>query len=107
MAACVERGAGGAIDVEIKPTRIVVIGDADFAANAYLTGANGEFFMRALHWLAAQEHWLAPGPERQGVTFRAGGRDVLVVFAFLVLAVPLGGLALGGLVLMARRDRRR
>ena len=47
-----------------KPeTRLVVVGDSDFAANAYLgTGGNRDMFLNIVNWLAQQENMISVRP---------------------------------------------
>lgn len=54
LAAAVERGAGRR-DIAVKPTRLVVTGDASFVVDGALASranANRDFFRNALAWLA-------------------------------------------------------
>ncbi len=55
VAVAVERGPVPGFDVQIKPVRMVVVGDSDFAANGGLVGGNADFFMSALNWLLERE----------------------------------------------------
>lgn len=58
VALAVERGELKGLDVEIKPTRLVVIGDSYFVSNAALgtmNGANIDFFMNSMNWLVERE----------------------------------------------------
>ena len=77
-------------------TRIAVIGDSDFAANAYLgMGGNRDMFLNTINWLAQQENLIAVrpvDPEDRRVTVTAG-QDRLI-FWFAVLIMP-------GLILLA------
>lgn len=55
VAAVSERGGNVASDVHFRPTRICVIGEADFVMNGTLStraNANRDLFMNALYWLA-------------------------------------------------------
>ncbi len=55
VAAVSERGATVSQDVAYKPTRICVIGEADFVMNGALAtraNANRDFFLNAISWLA-------------------------------------------------------
>ena len=51
VAAAVERGPVGGIDVRIRPTRLVVFGDSAFVANGAIVSGNGDLFLGALNWL--------------------------------------------------------
>jgi len=80
-----------------KPeTRIVVVGDSDFAANSVLgMGGNRDLFLNAVNWLAQQEDLIAVrarDPEDRRVTMTAG--QDRMIFWFAVLIMP-------GLILLA------
>jgi ABC-type uncharacterized transport system involved in gliding motility auxiliary subunit len=51
VAAAVERGAAGGVDVRIRPARLVVFGDSAFVANGAIVSGNGDLFIGALNWL--------------------------------------------------------
>ena len=74
-------------------TRIVVIGDSDFAANAYGGFAgNKDFFMNMIGWLSQQENLISVRPkeaeDRRLVMTVAQQRNAgLFAFLFLPLAV--------------------
>jgi ABC-type uncharacterized transport system involved in gliding motility auxiliary subunit len=78
-------------------TRVVVIGDSDFAANGVLgTQGNRDFFLNALNWAAQQENLIAIRPKQ------AGDRRVTMtedqqrrVLYLSVLGLPLAVAALG------------
>ena len=77
-------------------TRIVVVGDSDFAANAYLRmGGNQDMFLNIVNWLAQQENLIAVrprDPEDRRITVTAG--QDRVIFWFAVFIMP-------GLILLA------
>lgn len=55
IAAALERGGGASEDLALRPTRIVVVGDASFVSNGALTrrgNANRDFFLNSVAWLA-------------------------------------------------------
>ncbi|MBN2302318.1 MAG: GldG family protein [Lentisphaerae bacterium] len=69
VAAAIEKGAISGIDVEIKPTRIVVVGDSYFVSNSALkrgAGGNADFFMSAINWLVEREALMAVAPRTPG-----------------------------------------
>jgi ABC-type uncharacterized transport system involved in gliding motility auxiliary subunit len=81
-----------------KPqTRVVVIGDSDFASNAVLgTQGNRDLFLNAVNWVAQQENLIAIRPKQ------AGDRRVTMtedqqrrVLYLSVLGLPLAVAALG------------
>jgi len=49
-----------------KLTRIVVIGDSDFASNVHIqNGGNGDIFLNAINWLAEEEHLISIRPKQE------------------------------------------
>jgi ABC-type uncharacterized transport system involved in gliding motility auxiliary subunit len=80
-----------------KPeTRVVVVGDSDFAANGFLNiPGNRDMFLNIVNWLAQQENLIAVrprDPEDRRIAVSAG-QDRLI-FWFTVLIMP-------GLILLA------
>jgi ABC-type uncharacterized transport system involved in gliding motility auxiliary subunit len=80
-----------------KPeTRIVVVGDSDFAANSSVgVIGNRDMFLNMVNWLAQQENLIAVrprDPEDRRITLSAG-QDRLI-FWFTVLVIP-------GLIILA------
>lgn len=64
VAAAVEKGgAPGAVEVNIKPVRLVVFGDSNFLANGALIGANADLFQSALNWLLDRKELMAIAPK--------------------------------------------
>jgi ABC-type uncharacterized transport system involved in gliding motility auxiliary subunit len=81
-----------------KPeTRLVALGDSDFAANAFLnTGGNRDMFLNTINWLAQQENLIAVrprDPEDRRITVGTPQQQRLI-FWFTVLIMP-------GLILLA------
>jgi hypothetical protein len=107
VALCVERGSSAGIDVQIRATRLVVVGDGEFACNGHLSGANADLFMNAFHWLLGDEHLVAAASRvRDQFDVRIPPRRRIPAFAAVVLGVPASVGLLGLLVAFARRDRR-
>lgn len=55
VAAAAERGAGAGADLALRPTRIVVLGDAGFVVNGQLAAranANRDLFLNGIFWLS-------------------------------------------------------
>lgn len=73
-----------------RQTRLVVVGDSDFAANGSLGfGGNRDLFMNALNWLAGAESLISVrprDPEDRRITMPASGRGLTVLVA---TAIPL------------------
>ena len=107
LVVALERGGGVSRDVALRPTRVVVLGDASFVSNGALSqraNANRDVFLNSLAWLAGLDALTAPrtpgnavetGMDRaRWVRFGLGS---VVVVPFLVLLL--------GLVAAARRGR--
>lgn len=86
--------------------RAVVVGDSDFASNAYyyLSG-NGDLLLNAIAWLARQEKLIAIRPRRPTFSPLYLRPDQLrVLFACLVMLPPLLAAAAGAGVWWRRRS---
>lgn len=107
VAVAVEKAGRSAIKMDIRPVRLVVIGDSQFAANRCLTGGNESLFLNAVDWLLEREGPETGGGVRGGV-FDMKLRPEMRWPVFLLTAVlwPVLMLALGLLVGLARRDVR-
>lgn len=105
VAAAVEKGPVPGINVQIKPTRLVVFGDSDFVANGGLTGGNADFFMAALNWLLEREELMAiaPKPVEQNRLIISSD-ELQGLFWVIVVAMPVIVAGLGGLVWLKRRS---
>lgn len=67
IAVAAERGPRSRIDVEVDPSKLVVIGDSAFVSNGALrtgVGGNKDFFMSALNWLLERESLMRISPRR-------------------------------------------
>jgi len=86
-------------------TRIVTIGDADFASNAYYASqANGDFFMNIVSWLLADEDLISIRPHDPEVRLvNATPAQMRIVFWLVVIILPL--LAFGAAILVFVRRR--
>jgi ABC-type uncharacterized transport system involved in gliding motility auxiliary subunit len=88
-----------------KPeTRVAVIGDSDFAANAYLgIQGNKDLFVNAVNWLAQQENLISIRPKDvsdRRVTLTSGQQSGIFWLSLLLLpALALGA----GVMTWARR----
>jgi ABC-type uncharacterized transport system involved in gliding motility auxiliary subunit len=60
----------GSPDKEPKKSRIVVVGDSDFASNNYLNlSGNRDLFLNTVSWLAEEENLIAIRPKESGSFF--------------------------------------
>jgi ABC-type uncharacterized transport system involved in gliding motility auxiliary subunit len=83
-------GSPAAPDSERKPeSRVVAIGDSDFASNADLgTQGNRDFFMNSLNWLAQQENLIAirpREPEDRRLTLTADQQQRILLLCLLII----------------------
>lgn len=72
------------------PTRIVVFGDSDFAANAAFREANRDLFLSTINWLTLEEDLIAIRPiDLQGQTLRQmRAHDIRLVQIASVFLIP-------------------
>jgi len=105
MAVAVEKGGIAALDVQIRPARLVVVGDSGFFSNGALSGGAPDLFLSAVNWLLDREELLgiAPRPSRQ-IRLSLTRRE-LRRFLGLALCGPPGLLVLGGLIVWIRRRK--
>ncbi len=109
VAAVVERGGGAGTDLAIRPTRIVVVGDAGFVMNGHLASranANRDFFLNAVAYLSGTD---VPGASGIETDILATGMDRYSRFRFMVamaIVFPLAMFALLALGVLRRRCRR-
>jgi len=107
IALAVEKGPASDIDVEIQPTRLVVVGDSDFVSNGALregSRGNVDFFLGAMNWLVERESLMpiqgaTPGALRIGLD----REHMRVAVALMVGSVPLIILFMGLFVSWVRR----
>ena len=98
-------GAGDATEVLSKHARMVVIGDADFACNSYLSvSGNRDLFLNVVNWLAEEEDMISIRPmektDRRISMTKAQSRNV---FYLTVIAIPLLVIAVGMVVWIKRK----
>ena len=86
--------------------RLAVIGDSDFAANAYLgVQGNRDMFMNTLGWLSQQESLIAIRPKEAGdrrIAMTAAQQTLTTWFSLLVLPACVFG---AGIYTWSRRRR--
>ena len=107
VAVAVEKGSIGGIEVELRPTRMVVVGDSYFVANGPLKtgiGGNVDFFMSALNWLLEREALMAIAPKIPGELHLAlSGKQRRTVYFIITGGAPGIAAFMGILVLWRRR----
>lgn len=107
IAAAVERGGGASEDLALRPTRIVVVGDASFVSNGALArrgNANRDFFLNSVAWLAGLDAITAARTARGAVQTGLDRTGWLLFAAWSAGAFPCA-FFLVSLVLGARRRR--
>ncbi|HET7216438.1 MAG TPA: GldG family protein, partial [Vicinamibacterales bacterium] len=95
---------GDAANPNKPETRLVVVGDSDFAANSVAgMGGNRDMFLNIVNWLAQQENLIAVrprNPEDRRVTMTSG-QDTMI-FWFTIVILP-GLIFLAGIQTWWRR----
>lgn len=105
LAVAVERGATQKLlDVQIRPSRMVVFGDSDFVSNGALTGGDQDLFMSALNWLLDREVLMAIAPKPiEEIKLNLTSRQLHGMFWINMVAIPSIAVAIGLLVWWRRR----
>jgi ABC-type uncharacterized transport system involved in gliding motility auxiliary subunit len=88
-----------------KLTRLVVIGDSDFASNVHIqNGGNADLFLNSVNWLAEEEHLISIRPKqysfRRLVVSKNAGRFIRYSSVALL---PLLAILLGGIIWWKKR----
>lgn len=86
-------------------TRLVVVGDSDFASNALIGSlGNGDLFLNAVNWVAEEESLISIRPKpREQRTVNLTGQSANLIFLSTVVFLPLAVLAVGFSVWWQRR----
>jgi ABC-type uncharacterized transport system involved in gliding motility auxiliary subunit len=105
LGVAVERGASQELlDVQIRPSRMVVFGDSDFVANGSMVGGNEDLFMSALNWLLDREVLMAIAPKPvEEVKLTLTGSQLSTLFWITVAGIPAVAVLLGLFVWFRRR----
>lgn len=105
LAVAVERGATQKLlDVQIRPSRMVVFGDSDFVSNGALTGGDQDLFMSSLNWLLNREVLMAIAPKPiEEIKLSLTSRQLHNMFWINMVGIPLFAVAIGLLVWWRRR----
>jgi len=103
VAFAVERGPAAGVNVELKPTRIVVVGDSDFIANSQCSGANEDFFINSANWLLERQNLVAVGPKSyEQSSLLMNETQMWWTFMIIVVAIPAAS-ALAGIAVWLLR----
>jgi len=88
-----------------KLTRIVVIGDSDFAANGHFrNGGNGDLFVNSVNWLAEEEHLISIRPKQYSFRRLLVGQNAARFIRYASVGLlPLLVLMAGGVIWWRQR----
>ncbi len=104
VAVAIERGPVPGVHVQIRPTRLVVVGDSDFASNGGLMGANADLFLNSVNWLLDRGELLSLAPRAlEEVRLVMDARQLRNLFWIVAVALPGVVAALGFWVAWRRR----
>lgn len=89
-----------------SPTRIVVFGDSDFAANLFFRSAGRDMLLSTINWLTLEEDLIAIRPPdlRQQALRRMAVQDIRLVQIASVFLIPLIVFIAGLVVWWQRRE---
>lgn len=106
MAAAIEKGGTpGPLDMQIRPSRIIVFGDSGFVSNGGLTGGDTSLFMSALNWLLSREQLMEIAPKLPNDTrLQLARSETKKLFISTVIGIPALA-ALFGIILWLLRRR--
>ena len=108
VAVAVEKGTVSGIEVQIRPSRLVVVGDSSFLSNGAMAqgvGGTQDFFLSAVNWLAEREALMAISPKPPDVIRLEMSQTQLRVAGFLLVgAIPIL-VSIVGLLVWAHRRR--
>ena len=87
-------------------TRLVVIGDSDFATNAQLTNVgNRDFALAAMQWLTSQEQLIGIGPKPlESIKLNLTASQMSYLFWFSFAGFPSFAFAGGAIMWWLRRQ---
>lgn len=99
LGAAVEFGAEG------KKSRLLILGDADFASNGLLPNSGNLYLVTgALNWVLSREALVAiPPKSTDQVAVTLSGSDIARMSMFAILFLPAAALALGISIYLRRR----
>lgn len=88
-----------------KLTRLVVIGDSDFASNVHIqNGGNGDLFLNAVNWLAEEEHLINIRPKQYSFRKLVIGKNAVRFIRYSSVGLlPVLVLIMGGIIWWRKR----
>ena len=106
VAVAVEKGPVPGMEVELQPTRLVIIGDSMLVANgALLGGYNPDLFMNALNWLLERKETLAIAPREPATIQISLDRGHLRQLSAVVVVGFPGLVVILGIIVWAHRRK--
>jgi ABC-type uncharacterized transport system involved in gliding motility auxiliary subunit len=104
VAVAVEKGKLP-VDVEIKPTRLVVIGDSSMISNgALLAGYAPDFFISALNWLLERSDAPTFAPKIPSkIRLNIDQKDLQSIYIAVIVVIPALIVVIGLVVFLRRR----
>ncbi|MBU4286416.1 MAG: GldG family protein [Verrucomicrobia bacterium] len=106
VAVAIEKGPVPGMEVQLQPTRLVIVGDSVLVANgALLGGYNPDFFMNALNWLLERKETLMIASREPATIQVALDRGHLRRLSALVVVGLPGLVGLLGLMVWAQRRK--
>lgn len=105
LAVAVEKGdTVGLLDMQIRPSRMVVFGDSGFVSNSGLTGGDTSLFMSSLNWLLNREQLMAIPPKVVDDTrLKLAREQIRILFWSTVGIIPVLAALLGTALWFRRR----
>lgn len=104
LAVAVERGGGDDLNLRQARTRLVVIGDADFASNWLRSGAGMLLLQNSIHWLTGRDQVIAlPPMPVEEIRLMMDRRSLNQLLFWVAAAMPGSVAALGFLMALRRR----
>ena len=104
IATAVERGPIPGVHVQIRPTRLVLLGDSSFVSNGGLMGANADLFLNSVNWLLDREDLLSLSPKAmEDWRLVMDAAQLNRLFWIVVVALPGLAAALGAWATWRRR----
>jgi ABC-type uncharacterized transport system involved in gliding motility auxiliary subunit len=103
LAVAAEKGPVAGVDVDIRPSRLVVYGDTDFLSNGALSGGNVDLFLSSLNWLLERDQLMAIAPKALDETRLVMTQDQVNRLFWLVVVIIPGLLGILGTAVWLRR----
>ena len=105
VAVAIERGLVEKLDMQLQPTRMVIVGDSDFITNGNITYVgNRDLFLNSLNWLIERETVMGISPKPiEEMRLVLSQSELFLLAGIVVLGLPSCVAFLGLAVWMKRR----